>query len=139
MAGTKSENTDAGVPNEALPADVVGPEEPLFGEWLAAAAEPDWNLTFDDGGFDFDGGGEVVLAVSDMVTDSNNEVVLMADPSLDVVRLVADSGIADSGLTESHVTVSGQDVSGYHYVSFESGLTLFYGDGVNVVVDSGAI
>jgi hypothetical protein len=138
MAKSKGKSISPDDSGETLPSDMAEAEDSPFGPWLEAAFDADWGEFAAAAGEDFRG-GEITLSLDDLISDNNNEVVLVSDPSLDSIKLVADSPISGSGLMEHHVTADGQDVSGYHFLSFETGLTLFYGDGVHVVVESSAI
>ena len=75
------------------------------------------------------------MRLGDLIQDDNGEVVLFNDFGLRALargdgrrcrrrRLFGDSA----------VTAAGEDVSGFHYVTFDNGLTLYYQDGLEVVV-----
>lgn len=80
-----------------------------------------------------------MLAVADLLADGNNEVVLFDDGDVRALTLSGGEVVA-RGTVDSHVTETGADVSGYHYVTFEGGLTLFYQDGfqLSLAGDEGA-
>ncbi len=75
---------------------------------------------------DRDGSGSLVLALSDLIADRNGEVVLFNDSNLPVLTLLTAERPVARGRVESHVTAGGVDVSGYDFVTFGSGLTLYY-------------
>lgn len=68
----------------------------------------------------------VVVALSDLVSDANGEVVLFNDSSLRSLALGVDAAVVDEGKAGRHVTASGDDVSGYRYVAFDNGVKLFF-------------
>jgi hypothetical protein len=80
-------------------------------------------------------GAEVELAVADLVTDANGEVVIFNDSGFRTLALHADSGVVESGRVAMHVTAGGEDVSGFNYVTFEDGMTVYYPEGLNVSVE----
>ena len=80
-------------------------------------------------------GAEVELAVADLVTDANGEVVIFNDSGFRTLALHADSGVVESGRVATHVTAGGEDVSGFNYVTFENGMTVYYPEGLDVTVE----
>jgi hypothetical protein len=80
-------------------------------------------------------GAEVELAVADLVTDANGEVVIFNDSGFRTLALYADSGVVESGRVATHVTAGGEDVSGFNYLTFESGMTVYYPEGLDVSVE----
>ena len=50
------------------------------------------------------------------------------------LTVATDAGIVAEGSSGHHVTAAGEDVSGFHYVTFDTGLTLYYQQGLEVVV-----
>ncbi len=109
----------------------------LFGAGLDEGLDLDWSAFGDDdsSALGAEPGGEIVLTLSDLISDDNNEVVIVGDSGLDALKLVTDTPVAGSGIADSHVTAAGQDVTGYHYVSFDTGLTLYYGDGIDLILE----
>ncbi len=75
---------------------------------------------------DRDGGDSLIVALSDLIADRNGEVVLFNDSNLPVLTLLTAERPVARGRAESHVTAGGVDVSGYDFVTFGSGLTLYY-------------
>jgi hypothetical protein len=83
------------------------------------------DLILRDGEIPADGIDVFVVTTDDLSPDANNEVVVA---SLDGVpiTILATEDIADSGIAGVHVTATGIDVDGLEYVSFSSGLKVFY-------------
>lgn len=79
------------------------------------------------------------LALADVLADGNNEVVLFDDGDVHALTLTGGQ-VVDQGTVAGHVTATGADVSGYHYVTFDGGLTLYYQDGFQLTLagDEGA-
>lgn len=74
------------------------------------------------------------LRLDDLIQDDNGEVVLFNDSGLRALAVATDAGIVAEGSSGHHVTAAGEDVSGFHYVTFATGLTLYYQDGLEVIV-----
>jgi hypothetical protein len=81
------------------------------------------------------GGAEVELALADLVTDADGEVVIFNDSGFRTLALHTDSGVVESGRVATHVTAGGEDVSGFSYVTFENGMTVYYPEGLDVSVE----
>jgi len=83
---------------------------------------------------------DLALAVSDLIQDSNGEVVFLNEGgSIRSLALDSDAAVVDQGLTDEHVTAGGDDVSGFKYIEFANGLTLFFDPSLDVVVKSGDV
>ena len=92
---------------------------PLDG--IAAAAES------------LDGGPDLAsLDIDDLIADGNNEIVVFDDAGGIGIVLQSSQPVIDSGQVDQHVTAAGDDVSGYAFLTFESGLTVFYEPGLNL-------
>lgn len=76
------------------------------------------------------------LRLGDLIQDEHGEVVLFNDSGLRAMALETDAGVVAQGAAEPHVTASGDDVSGFRYMSFANGLTLYYQDGLDLIVRS---
>lgn len=76
----------------------------------------------------------LTLELTDLLRDSNGEVVLFNDSHLPALAVRADSQLVARGAVEQHVTVSGDDVAGYRYVAFDNGTTLYYQDSLDLVI-----
>ena len=81
---------------------------------------------------------EVELALADLVADANGAVVFCNDSGFRNLAIRTDSQVVANGQAEAHVTAAGEDVSGFQYLTFDNGLTLFYEEGLHVIVASGA-
>lgn len=68
----------------------------------------------------------VVLSLSDLMSDTNGEVVLFNDSGLRSMALGVDAAVVDEGKAGRHVTAAGEDVSGYRYMAFDNGLKLYF-------------
>ncbi|MFO1066955.1 MAG: hypothetical protein U1E14_00340 [Geminicoccaceae bacterium] len=105
---------------------LLGPEDEDIGsvrrdQAATAAAEPDSLPT---------------LHLADLLSDGNGEVVLFNDSGLRALAVAADAPVVAEGDAGRHVTASGDDVTGFHYLTFENGLTLYYQHGLEVIVRS---
>ncbi len=131
---TKSDKSDGTVAAQDPADDAI--EFAPFGDLFETDLDIDWDSFGEFAAAEPDPAGEVELALSDLISDDNNEVVLTSDPSFETLKLTVDSEVLSSGIAADHVTAGGQDVTGYHYLSFESGLTLYYGDGIDLQIHS---
>jgi hypothetical protein len=76
----------------------------------------------------------LTLRLDDLIQDDNGEVVLFNDSGLRALAVATDAGVVAEGSSGTHVTATGEDVSGFHYVTFDNGLTLYYQSGLEVIV-----
>ena len=81
------------------------------------------------------GAAEVELALADLMADANGEVVVLNDSGFRTMAIRAEAGVTAEGRVQSHMTASGEDVSGFSYVTFDNGVTLYYPDGLNLILD----
>jgi hypothetical protein len=77
---------------------------------------------------------EVELALADLVSDANGEVVIFNDSGFRTLALHTDAAVVDGGRARRHVTAGGDDVSGFNYVTFESGVTVYFPEELNLIV-----
>lgn len=77
---------------------------------------------------------DLVLRLDDMLADGNDEVVLLTDSGQDQLALATDVQVVATGTAGDHVTADGQDVSGFAFVTFATGMTLFYPGEVELAV-----
>ncbi|WGF89661.1 hypothetical protein [Marinivivus vitaminiproducens] len=82
------------------------------------------------------GGEGLVLELTDMVSDSNGEIVLHNDAGFSELGLHADVPVVGEGVSPPHQTSGGDDVTGYRFVTFEGGLTLYYDSALIIAVDA---
>jgi hypothetical protein len=78
--------------------------------------------------------GALTLSLADVIGDGGGEVVLDNQGGVRELVLQIDSPVLDQGLAEAHVTAAGEDVTGLAFVSFASGLTLYYPPEVEVAI-----
>lgn len=74
------------------------------------------------------------LALADLISDDNGEIVFFNDSGFRTLSIETDEGIVSKGQTTAHRTASGEDVSGFHYVTFENGVTLYFEEGVDLLL-----
>ena len=79
----------------------------------------------------------LTLELTDLLRDSNGEVVLFNNSHLPALVVRADSQLVASGEAEQHVTVAGDDVTGYRFVAFDNGTTLYYQESLDLVILDG--
>ena len=80
---------------------------------------------------------DVELAMADLISDDNGEIVFFNDSGFHSLSLRTDASVVANGRTQAHVTAAGDDVSGFNYVRFENGLTLFYEERLQLIVLGG--
>ena len=81
------------------------------------------------------GAGEVEIALADLVADANGEVVVLNDSGFRTMAVRTHAAVTADGRVKKHVTASGEDVSGFSYVTFDSGVTLYYPEGLDLMVE----
>jgi hypothetical protein len=82
------------------------------------------------------GAAEVQLALADLVSDANGEVVVFNDSGFRTMAIRTEAAVTADGRVQRHVTASGEDVSGFHYVTFDNGVTLYYPDGLDLILEA---
>lgn len=98
--------------NAATPPDVASDGEPVD----VVIAEP--SAVADD--LDV-----MVLSSDDLSPDANNEVVVSGVEGLSIT-ILAEDNVSEQGVSAEHTTVTGIDVEGLEFVSFSSGLKVYY-------------
>lgn len=88
-------------------------------------------MVFDDAAEDSQ---RLVLRLDDLIEDDNGEVVLFNDSHVPSLALETDSRIVARGEMQGHMTAAGEDVSGFHFMSFDNGVTLYFRDGLDLVL-----
>ena len=78
---------------------------------------------------------EVRLALADLVSDANGEVVIFNDSGFRTLALHTDAAVVNGGQARRHVTAGGDDVSGFNYVTFDSGVTVYFPEELNLIVE----
>lgn len=77
---------------------------------------------------------ELILSLKDIVSDGNGDVVLLDDAGLTRLAIATDAPVVTEGISLSHTVATGEDVSGFAYVTFATGLTLYYPEGLELAV-----
>ena len=77
---------------------------------------------------------EVELSMAELMSDANGEVVIFNDSGFRTLALRTDAAVVTEGQARAHVTAGGEDVSGFHYVTFENGLTVYFQEGLDLIV-----
>lgn len=77
---------------------------------------------------------EAELALADLIGDERGEVVLFNDSHFRTLALKAEVGVVARGLAARHVTAGGDNVTGFRFVSFANGVTLYYREGLDLIV-----
>jgi hypothetical protein len=78
------------------------------------------------------------LALADLVSDANGEIVVFNDSGLRTLAIRTESPVVADGRVQKHVTAGGEDVSGFNYVTFGNGVTLYYPDGLDLILEEAA-
>jgi len=82
------------------------------------------------------GGGRFELSLDELLSNEAGELVLESGtPS--AVELHAGEALLDAGIKEAHTTADGADVSGFSYMSFASGVTVYYPPDVDLNLVAG--
>jgi hypothetical protein len=82
-----------------------------------------------------DTGAEGELVLADVVGDANGEVVVFNDSGLRTLAIRTEAAVTAEGRMQKHVTAGGDDVSGFSYVIFDNGVTLYYPEGLELILD----
>jgi hypothetical protein len=77
---------------------------------------------------------EIELEVAELVGDRNGEIVLFNDSGVRTLGLTASAPVVADGRAAAHVTACGADVSGYRFYTFADGPTLYFEEGLEVIV-----
>jgi hypothetical protein len=124
---------DSKIPGEDLSSFVAVPTD---GDAAAAVADVvaqgigGQALTFDS----TDVEDQMVLSLNDLLPDSRGEVVLFNEAGPLAVNIMTDSRVTETGTADHYVTSAGVDVSGYHFCTFEAGLTIYYPPEIDLLV-----
>ena len=81
-------------------------------------------------------GMPLVLALDDLLQDANGEIVLYNDSHLPSLALSTTANTVSRGNADFHVTAAGEDVTGYHFVAFDNGKTIYFQDGLDLIITS---
>jgi hypothetical protein len=77
---------------------------------------------------------EVRLDLADLIGDDNGEIVLFNDSGLRSLTIQTDAVVVDNGRAAAHITAGGEDVTGFNFVAFDHGLTLYFEEGLDLVI-----
>jgi hypothetical protein len=77
---------------------------------------------------------EVELTLSELVGDANGEVVIFNDSGFRTLAIRTEAAVVADGQAAKHVTASGEDVSGFNYVTFDNGVTLYFQEGLELIL-----
>jgi len=75
--------------------------------------------------------GPPTLRLEDLLANDHGEVILDAAGP---VAIQSDGHVVDAGHRPDHVTAEGEDVSGYAYLTFDTGLTIYYPGDADVII-----
>jgi len=78
--------------------------------------------------------GGVELALEDLISDDNGEIVFFNDGGFRTLSITTGSSVVSNGQANSHATAGGEDVSGFQYVTFDNGTTLYYEEGLDLLL-----
>jgi hypothetical protein len=93
--------------------------------WLAPRDDGPWEERLN----------RVVLPLASLAPDANGEIVLMSQADLNAITIATSETVLRSGTVPyRRLTAGGIDVSGYRFISFDSGLTLYYPQRVTLTV-----
>ena len=96
-------------------------------ETASAASQSEGNLAM--------GGERITLNIADLLPDNGGAVVLSGEEGAGI-ELFSDVSPSASGVSARHTTDAGLDVSGYHYFSFDNGVTVYFPDDLDLLVST---
>ncbi len=76
----------------------------------------------------------ITLDLEDLMQDGNGEIVLFNDSHMPTLALRAEHSPKAQGDVATHITAGGDDVSGFHFVALENGPTLYYQEGLDLMI-----
>ena len=79
------------------------------------------------------------LSLGDLVGDGQGEIVIEQPDGMLVLELDEAAVVTGQGIAGAHLTSSGEEVGGLGYVSFKSGLTVYYPAGLEVSLTPAAV
>lgn len=80
----------------------------------------------------------IELYLSDLVGDAKGEVVIFNDSGARTLTIRTHAAVVAEGQVAEHVTANGEDVSGFGYVRFDNGMTLYFPEGLDLIVQGDA-
>lgn len=102
---------------------------PGYGDGEALSAQPTPNPI--SSGADMN----VTLQLSDMLPDSNGEIVILSDGADSHLSIVTEMRLLETGIAEQHLTEAGVEVEGLTYWVFEDGTKVYYSQDVILHLD----
>ena len=76
----------------------------------------------------------IALDVDEIIADAHGEIVV--DSGVSELTLTTAAAVVDNGIAESHVTEFGDDVTGFAYLTFDSGIRLYFPDDLRVTLEA---
>lgn len=76
----------------------------------------------------------IVLSLADLLPDVNGDIVLSSPTGPVAVNITTNQKVIATGTADHHVTWDGVDVFGYHFCTFEAGVTIYYPAEIDLVV-----
>lgn len=78
--------------------------------------------------------GSIELALAELIGDANGEVVLFNDSAFRSLHLTSHAAVVSEGRARPHLTAAGANVAGCRFVRFDNGLTLYFPEGLELVL-----
>lgn len=79
-------------------------------------------------------GDRIVLMLSDLLPDTNGDIVLSSAVGPMAVSIATDQDVVETGTAARHVTLGGVDVAGYQFCTFEGGVTVYYTAEIDLII-----
>lgn len=77
---------------------------------------------------------EVEIALDDLISDDNGEIVFFNDSGFRTLSIMTKSSVISDGQANDYSTAAGEDVSGFNYVTFDNGVTLYFEEGLDLLL-----
>jgi hypothetical protein len=77
---------------------------------------------------------DVELILADLVGDEDGETVFFNDSGFRTLAIETSCALVANGRVGRHVTAGGANVTGFQYVTFDNGLTLYYEEGLDLIL-----
>ena len=74
------------------------------------------------------------LTLEDLVSDDNGEIVFFNDGGFESLSIETEQTVLASGQAKDHETTAGDNVSGFNFVRFDNGVTLYFEDGLDLIL-----
>ncbi len=78
----------------------------------------------------------IVLELGDLIANDHGEVVLFNDSAVQTIVLQSSARMVSQGLSKGSQTKDGQSIEGYKYCKFDNGVTIYYPDGLELILKS---